>query len=155
VKWREWQRGQPKPYVEGHEPKDEYVVDENGCWVWQRLVSHNGYGRIVRDGKDYRAHRVYYEQRFGELAPEMQLHHRCRNKRCVNPDHLEPMTAEQHRQLVRHGKLGPTEVQHIRALAANTSLTQREIAARFGVSSTQVSRILRGQRWGRWTTDAA
>lgn len=41
------------------------------------------------------AHRVYYEARFGPIPAGLQLDHLCRNRGCVNPDHLEPVTCRE------------------------------------------------------------
>jgi hypothetical protein len=53
------------------------------------------YGRFWVDGKDKYAHRVLYECTFGAIPPGLQLDHLCKNARCVNPDHLEVVTAQE------------------------------------------------------------
>ncbi len=71
-------------------------IDASGCWVWKRRVDGDGYGRInIYDGskaRTFRAMRVSYEAHVGPIQSEMVLDHLCRNRRCVNPDHLEPVT---------------------------------------------------------------
>jgi hypothetical protein len=67
-----------------------YTVDaDTGCWVWTRRVDKNGYGRAAESEL---AHRRSYRENVGELATNEPLDHLCRNRRCVNPDHLEPVT---------------------------------------------------------------
>lgn len=77
------------------------LVDKNGpifeslgpCWVW--LAAHSvtgGYGTVTIDGKSYRAHRISWELLRGSIPSGLVLDHLCRNVRCVNPDHLEPVT---------------------------------------------------------------
>jgi hypothetical protein len=66
------------------------------CWRW--LMTHNeqGYGviQIQVDGRHphLRAHRVFYERFCGPVGEDLQLDHLCRNRNCVNPEHLEPVT---------------------------------------------------------------
>lgn len=69
-------------------------VDAMGvCWEWtttNRTV--DGYG-VFKVGKtNKRAHRVAWEMLVGPIPVGLQLDHRCRNRACVNPDHLEPVT---------------------------------------------------------------
>ena len=65
---------------------------DNGCWNWNLRKDKDGYGRIVRDGKTFQAHRFSYEAFTGEIPSGLTLDHLCRNRACVNPAHLEPVT---------------------------------------------------------------
>jgi hypothetical protein len=64
----------------------------DGCWLWTGLKASGGYGRIKIDGTHQQVHRVAYEMHIGPIPDGLQLDHLCRNKACVNPDHLEPVT---------------------------------------------------------------
>lgn len=67
---------------------------ENGCWRW--LGAHvDGYGTIRHDHRNRVAHRVAYEALVGVIPDGLQLDHLCRTRDCVNPDHLEPVTASE------------------------------------------------------------
>lgn len=69
------------------------VVDPvTGCHNWTGALDQKGYGNLGRGGRSMKAHRWYWEQRNGPIPTGMQLDHLCRNRRCVNPDHLEPVT---------------------------------------------------------------
>lgn len=60
----------------------------NGCWEWT-AKRDNGYGRIWIKGRLFAAHRVAYELMRGQIPEGLTIDHLCRNRRCVNPEHLE------------------------------------------------------------------
>lgn len=65
------------------------------CWVWT-AVTANGYGRfLIRKGHTTSAHRFAFEELVGPIPDDMQLDHLCRNRACVNPDHLEIVTQQE------------------------------------------------------------
>jgi hypothetical protein len=66
-----------------------------GCRVWVGAKNTKGYGRIRVGGKTMMAHRAAYELERGSIPEGLQLDHLCRNRRCCNPDHLEPVTREE------------------------------------------------------------
>jgi len=68
-----------------------HVVTESGCWEWGGAKQPNGYGKLNRDGQ-HLAHRWYYIAAKGDIPEGLELDHLCRNRGCVNPDHLEPVT---------------------------------------------------------------
>ena len=72
-------------------------VDATGiCWEWQGLLSDAGYGRFTTSYRDVRketgAHRWLWLLLVGPIPDDLVLDHLCRNRKCVNPDHLEPVT---------------------------------------------------------------
>ena len=70
----------------------------NGCWLWTGACSRRGYGAILADFPDRRmlcAHRAAYEMLVGPIPDGLQLDHLCRNRPCVNPAHLEPVTGRE------------------------------------------------------------
>lgn len=73
------------------------VKTEDGCWIWTGPTSgHNGrgrgYPRMSLDGGTMAVHIVMYIIEFGPIPPRKQIDHTCRNRLCVNPDHLEMVT---------------------------------------------------------------
>lgn len=71
---------------------------ESECWLWAGPL-HKGYGRFCLGvGNERRwkfAHRFVYESRVGAIPEGLTLDHLCRVPRCVNPAHLEPVTASE------------------------------------------------------------
>lgn len=61
------------------------------CWRWMAAHSHDGYGQFSLAGKILYAHRVAWDLLIGPIPDGYQLDHLCRNRGCVNPDHLEPV----------------------------------------------------------------
>ncbi len=68
------------------------VEKSDGCWEWKASKTSAGYGKIVFHGKLHQAHRISYMIKHGSIPDGMVMDHLCRNRACVNPDHLEPVT---------------------------------------------------------------
>lgn len=64
----------------------------DACWTWHGAINSQGYGNVGRFRKTYLAHRVAYELTWGPVPQGKDLDHLCRNRRCVNPAHLEAVT---------------------------------------------------------------
>ena len=64
----------------------------SGCWIWLGAMhdKKEGYGGSMWAGKRYRAHRLTYLLLRGPIKLTQDIDHLCRNRICVNPDHLEP-----------------------------------------------------------------
>lgn len=79
--------------------KARVVVTDSGCWEWQLHITWNGYGRAARPKflmtnrcRVIEAHRLSYMAFKGDIPPGMHIDHLCSNRKCVNPEHLEPVT---------------------------------------------------------------
>lgn len=82
--------------TDGPEVRFWRLVDKtDSCWLWLGAQNGKGYGRFTlsgRNGWKRSAHRYAYELLVGPIAAGLDLDHLCRNRLCVNPEHLEPVT---------------------------------------------------------------
>lgn len=68
------------------------VTPDGDCWIWTGSRTRNGYGQLGIHGARYMAHRAFYMYFVGEIPEGLDLDHLCRNRACVNPWHLDPVT---------------------------------------------------------------
>jgi hypothetical protein len=62
------------------------------CWDWTGSLNGDGYGKTYVDGTLLLVHRFAYELLVGPIPEGMTLDHLCRNRACLRPSHLEPVT---------------------------------------------------------------
>ena len=129
------------------------IRDPQECWEWQGACWASGYGQFKVKKQRYRAHRVAFVIAGGELGQGTVVRHRCDNRRCVNPSHLEPGTHEdnmadmQKRGRASHGtrharsRFSEDDVIAMRS-AYSYGEPVAEIAARFGVGPAVLNNLL-------------
>lgn len=124
----------------------------NGCWLWRGGKQHSGYGMVRgREFPERLAHRMAYTLAFGPIPAGMWVLHHCDTPSCCNPrhlylgDHARNTRDMVDRRRSRGGKpsaLTASEREAIRVLGSR--LSQRDIAARYGVGKATVARLVRG-----------
>jgi hypothetical protein len=96
--WREsCKRAALLPKLDVRDRFMEKVDKTETCWLWRAFIEPKGYGRF----RQKLAHRVSYEMHVGPIPDGLTLDHLCRVRHCVNPAHLEPVTAAEN---TRRGK---------------------------------------------------
>lgn len=146
-----WIHGEPKRFCNGHASRKKHnlIADpDTGCITWKACKQPNGYGRLGRDGinKQGMAHVVIYEKFVGSVPDSMELDHTCRNRACVNPNHLEPVTRIEN---VRRGsvpKLTPEQVMDIRMYSI-AGISQAKIAMQYNVHPGTIQAIVERRTW--------
>jgi len=141
------------------------------CWEWDGAYFGNGYGFLnvgsKADGsrRPEGAARIAWKLTNGELPPGMSVLHRCDNPRCVRPDHLFIGTQRDNmRDMASKGRasykgtsnaggkngrsrLTEEQVAKIRSRYVEGGVTQRALAAEYGVSQGAIWMALAGRNW--------
>lgn len=124
------------------------------CWFWGGTITSNGYG-LTSLGKY--AHRMSYETYVGEIPDGLLIRHKCDERTCIQPAHLETGTLKDNvRDMVERGrsakgeqhsqvKLTEAQVKKIRLLKG--SMTNVAISKLFNVHRTCIDKINRGEHW--------
>lgn len=89
IEQRFWQK------VNKNGPLPENLPQLGQCWLWLGWDNGKGYGKFDFGNKKIYAHRFSYQISIGEIPQGLVLDHLCRNRICVNPNHLEPKTNKQ------------------------------------------------------------
>lgn len=150
------------------------IRGDDECWEWLGAVTSEGYGKVKRrkinGNSGIPAHRYAYYLKHGKFPDNMCCHH-CDNPRCVNPSHLYDGTAKENsRDCMERGrstvvkllgkkgednprsKLTESTVREILQLFKE-GLNNKQIAARYGVTHSNISAIRKGKSWGNIPRD--
>lgn len=100
------------------------VRKSDGCWTWTGHIDACGYGRYNL----LLAHRISYEAVNGPIPPRLTIDHLCRNRRCVNPDHLECVS------------IGENVLRGIGPAAMNARKTHCPLGHEYSPSNTWISK---------------
>lgn len=150
----------------------ERVEKTDTCWNWTMKLNETGYGQVTIFGKCEPAHRVSYEMFVGDIPENYDIRHKCDNRRCVNPEHLEVGTRQQNindkvernRQAKgkalaeaqsknrakgeAHGTAKLTEVDVVEMrLLYDFGESKQNLLTKYGISTSQLNSILARRLW--------
>ena len=151
-----------RKYVNGHTRKGKYKtlqevfwnnikINKNKCWVWRGYVDSKGYGRVFFKGKKYFAHRFMLIFKNIKIKNK-EVCNKCDNPRCVNPEHLfignhrDNMIDCLKKDRWGSAKIKTKEIKEI-IYKYQKGFLQKEIAIEYGVSQSQISRIINNKSW--------
>lgn len=164
-------KGEPMLFVDRHQSRIPIqkrfwekvnIKSDDSCWEWESNIGTGGYGIVMENGRQLKAHRVSYELTYGSIPDGLCVCHKCDNPPCVNPSHLFLGTiAENMRDMDNKGrrtkkravgskvhtaKLVENDVIKIKEMISN-SVPCTEIAKLFGVHKQIVYCIKYGKTW--------
>lgn len=133
------------------------------CIETDTCKTFDGYGVKRLNGKNVYTHRLAYIQAHNLTFADIRgvlIRHKCDNRACINPDHLEPGThADNSRDKHERGrantmrgeqagnvKLTESKVAEIRRLASQ-GVSQPKLAQQFAIDSSQICRIVNYKSW--------
>lgn len=132
----------------------------DACWLWIAGIGSHGYGLIWRDGAMRLAHRVAYGIATGPIPEGLAVRHKCDNRLCVNPAHLETGTqADNLRDMDDRGRRGTTPGEkhgNVKLSAADIPTirtrhaageSQHALAREYGVNQGTISHVVSRTTW--------
>jgi hypothetical protein len=141
-----------------------HVQKTDTCWLWIGWKNKGkwNYGRVLHQGRKYRAHRVAYELTYGPILPGLKILHHCDTPSCVRPDHLfvgtdgdnvrDAMRKNRRNQGFSKGENNPrarmtrAKVEEMRRLHAS-GISMASLARQFGILESNVWDIINHRTW--------
>ena len=144
--------GVPRAFLSGHNRRAQANFSKctscdkgylSPCLEWNGAVSHGGYGRLKSGGRMLQAHRLSYELSKGPIPGYMQIDHLCRNRRCVEPTHLEAVTCAEN---IRRGLSTKLAVRDVLAIREDAR-SPKQVGKDYNVTARHIRKIREGKRW--------
>lgn len=143
--------------------RSRVVVAPGGCWRWPGAKTNDGYGiaKYRLGGRQYMVyvHRLLYWKTVGPVVEGVHLDHLCRNRSCVNPGHLQPVTCAENLNRGHHYRRHVSGTDRVNnpwskgltaadVLAIRASADSWEVlAARFNTSKWNIAHIKKRESW--------
>lgn len=133
---------------------------EQGCWEWKGAMRNN-YGAIRHEGKVLSAHRVAWILTNGHPPDDKLICHKCDNRACCRPDHLELGSPGKNNRDARgrrtfflargeyaaNAVLTEKDVEQIVQIRKSTGAGARSISRELGFCESTVKGVLQGRSW--------
>ncbi len=143
----------------GKSPQERLMLqsvrnETTGCRTMTKVPTSDGYCQLRINGKLVTCHRYAFELAGGTIPEGYQLDHKCCNRRCIEPSHLEAVTSSQNVQRSydrgRQGNrriLTQLQADEIRARYAAGGITLASLAFKYGISPTHACGIVNFRSW--------
>lgn len=133
---------------------------QDDCLIWPLAPQSNGYGHHWMRSGSRGAHRVSYEIFNGPIPSGLVVCHSCDNRSCVNPEHLWVGTQQQNLNDMKsknrdmrvgskngRSKLNEVHVKNIKSLLKTNTVSQKELANKYKVSTSVICDIANNNSW--------